>query len=63
MIHNNLAFFFIPVLDLKTDKGMVCRGPAKDGVKPTVVITVDDDVIADWVLYKIPADQVCIFLY
>lgn len=37
---------------------MLSRGPAKEGVVPTVSITVDDDVFADWILYKINADNV-----
>ena len=37
---------------------MLSRGPAKDGIVPTVSITVDDDVFADWILYKINADNV-----
>ncbi|XP_035216085.1 uncharacterized protein LOC118189573 isoform X2 [Stegodyphus dumicola] len=46
------------IVDLETDKGMLSRGPAKEGVTPTVFINVDDDVFADWILYKISADQV-----
>lgn len=37
---------------------MLSRGPAKDGATPTVFITVDDDVFADWILYKITAENV-----
>lgn len=40
---------------------MLSRGPAKEGVVPTVSITVDDDVFADWILYKINADNVSFF--
>lgn len=50
-----------PVLDLKVENCMLSRGPAKDGVVPTVFITVDDDVFADWILYKINADNVSFF--
>ncbi|GIY49388.1 hypothetical protein CDAR_600721 [Caerostris darwini] len=46
------------ILDLKTDKGMLCRGPAKNDLKPTISITVEDDVFADWILFKISSDQV-----
>lgn len=51
-------WFCILVLDLKSDKGMLCRGPAKDGIKPAITIRVEDDVFADWILFKITADQV-----
>ncbi|KAG8188671.1 hypothetical protein JTE90_003928 [Oedothorax gibbosus] len=46
------------ILDLKSDKPMLCRGPAKSGIKPTVNVTVDDDAFSDWILFKISADQV-----
>ncbi|KAF8795061.1 Peroxisomal multifunctional enzyme type 2 like protein [Argiope bruennichi] len=46
------------ILDLKSDKVMLCRGPAKEGVKPTISITIDDDVFADWIQYKKNPNQV-----
>ncbi|GBN78579.1 Peroxisomal multifunctional enzyme type 2, partial [Araneus ventricosus] len=46
------------ILDLKSDKAMLCRGPAKEGVKPTISITVEDDVFADWIQFKINSNQV-----
>jgi len=46
------------ILDLKVDNCMLSRGPAKDGVVPTLFITVDDDVFADWILYKISTENV-----
>lgn len=46
------------ILDLKAENPMLSRGPAKDGVAPATFITVDDDVFADWILYKINAENV-----
>ncbi|XP_054707762.1 peroxisomal multifunctional enzyme type 2-like [Uloborus diversus] len=46
------------VLDLKNDKGMLSRAPAKEGAAPTIFITVDDDTFADWILHKISSENV-----
>ncbi|CAL1276878.1 unnamed protein product [Larinioides sclopetarius] len=46
------------ILDLKSAKPMLCRGPAKEGVKPTISITINDDVFADWIHFKINPNQV-----
>ncbi|XP_071039115.1 peroxisomal multifunctional enzyme type 2 isoform X3 [Parasteatoda tepidariorum] len=46
------------IMDLKTEKGMLSRGPAKNGMKPSIFITVDDDIFADWILHKIQTNQV-----
>lgn len=63
-VYWNLTYLFnIAVLDLKVENGMLSRGPAKDGVVPTVFITVDDDVFADWILYKISAENVSYIIF